>query len=103
MFTLKSATVLTAAMILLAACGPARNPGYVCMHDCAHQCPDGISGDQCRRDMQQQTEDRTEYYNDHDGDSTVYDPDTYHYYYGNNYNPPVVSRTTTTYTTVTPY
>jgi hypothetical protein len=46
--------ILFAAAFLLSACGDARDPGYVCMTDCAHFCPDGMSGDSCRAQQQQE-------------------------------------------------
>ncbi|HEU0118004.1 MAG TPA: hypothetical protein VFR09_05165 [Alphaproteobacteria bacterium] len=47
--------VVSAAVLLMAACTDnARDPGFVCMSDCAHECPDGIKGDSCRKDLQMQ-------------------------------------------------
>lgn len=109
--SLKSTTVLAASLVMLSACGPTRDPGYVCMHDCAHYCPDGVSGDQCRHNIQLQQ-------GDHATNNGEYYPDGgKSYYYGATPGGPVTyvtpvtpltsddGYTTTTTTTVehTPY
>jgi hypothetical protein len=113
----KSAVILAASsLFLLSACDTAsRDPGYVCMHDCAHYCEDGIKGDECRRNIQMQqarqgvqpTDNGEHYYPDGDhayyygavpGGRVIYTPqtiDTYSDSYG--------TTTTTTTTVTTPY
>lgn len=101
------ATASVAALLLLSACDTAsRDPGYVCMHDCAHYCPDGISGDQCRHNIQLQqganaTDNgefrRDEYYPD--GDRGYY----YGYAPGTYVTVPADGYTTTTTTKTTTY
>lgn len=66
---------ICAVLLMLAACGNARDPGYVCMGDCAHYCEDGIRGDSCRRDLQLEKADYdSQNRSDHD------------YYYGRDYD-----------------
>ncbi len=48
---------ICAATLLLAGCGDARNPGFICMENCSHECEDGIKGDQCRAEKQRQDSD----------------------------------------------
>lgn len=49
---------LVGLLLLLSACGDARDPAYICMTDCDHFCEDGIKGDECRRQMQLQRSER---------------------------------------------
>lgn len=79
---MKKYTLLAASsLLLLSACeGAANNPGYVCMHDCAHYCEDGIKGDQCRRNIELQQSQRGLQPTDN---GEYYYPDGDHaYYYG---------------------
>ena len=52
--------VLCVAGLALTACVQERDPGYVCMTNCAHQCQDGIKGDNCRANIDQQKRDNND-------------------------------------------
>ncbi len=103
----KSTVVLTASLVLLSACGPTRNPAYVCMHDCAHYCADGASGDECRRNIQLQQGANATDNGENYPDDRYYYPEGRSYYYGTapghvTYVTPVPDTSdTTTTTTIT--
>ncbi len=66
---------ICAALLLLAGCENDRDPGFICMTNCAHECQDGIKGDSCRADMQKQRDDRDGQY-----DTRYHDRYDDHYY-----------------------
>ncbi|MFY9287022.1 MAG: hypothetical protein WAO98_00825 [Alphaproteobacteria bacterium] len=61
---MKKVLPLVAISLLLSACyaTTAQDPGYVCMTNCAHECPDGNKGTQCRIERQRQLDEQRAYY-----------------------------------------